>query len=511
MNAFLDEIQLAYVATGKPHKRLILRGVIVIDGTGGPPFGPADIVIEMDTITRIVQYGTSPWQNQSPVRLVPGPEDAVLDLDGCYILPGLVDAHAHIGGPAQVPSAEYVHKLWLGHGVTTVRELGSIYNGLDFTLEQARLSNRYEIAAPDIVPYVYFGWGADHWISDPDEARAWVRTVAAHGAKGIKLFGLAPNVMKATLEEAQAHNLQTACHHAQQYVSGANALDTARWGLKSVEHWYGIPEAMFTDRRVQDYPSDYNYVNEADRFAAAGRLWEAAAPPGSARWNDTIDEFVSLGTALVPTFNVYIGARDAARVRTSEWHPRYTARELKAFFSPNSGEHGSFFENWGTEEEVSWRRSYSLWMSFIRDFYDRGGLLGAGSDSGFIYKVYGFGLIEELELLREAGVSALEVIGIATLGGAKIAGIDTVTGSIEVGKRADLLIVQENPLKNLKVLYGHGHSAEEADGGRSAVGGVTLTIKAGAVFNARDMLSDVRDIVAEQSANGAIFETVHDH
>ena len=317
--------------------------------------------------------------------------------------------------------------------------------------------------------------------------------------------------MKATLAEAQDQNLKTACHHAQQYVSGANALDTTRWGLNSVEHWYGIPEAMFTNQRVQRYPTEYNYVNEADRFAAAGRLWEEPAPRGSSRWNDTIDEFVTLGTALVPTFNVYIGARDAARVRTSEWHPLYTARRLKSFFSPDSGEHGSFFENWGTEEEVSWRRSFSLWMSFIRDFYDRGGLLGAGSDSGFIYKVYGFGFIEELELLREAGISALEIIGIATLGGAKIAGIDNITGSLEPGKRADLNVLQENPLKNLKVLYGHGHSPDEADGGRPTSGGVAVTITAGAVFDARAMLADVRGIVADQDAVGAHFDNLHDH
>jgi len=505
------EQQLLEAATGRPHHRLILRGVTVIDGTGAPAFGPADIVIEGEKIARIVQYGTSPWQNQTPSRLVPEATDVVLDLDGFHVMPGLVDAHAHIGGPAQVPSAEYVYKLWLGHGVTTVREVGSLYNGLDFTLEQSRLSAAHEIAAPSILPYVHFGWGADHWITEPEEAREWTRDIARRGAQGIKLFGVSPDIMRAVLDEAQKLKLRTACHHSQQFVAGANALDTARLGLTSVEHWYGIPESMFDDRRSQHFPASYNYADEIARFAAAGTLWEQAAAPGSTRWRETIDELIALGTALVPTFNVYIGTRDAARVRTSEWHKRYTAHELRNFFSPDSGEHGSFFENWGTEEEVSWRRNFSLWMQFVREFYDRGGLLGAGSDSGFIYKVYGFGLIEEMELLREAGISALEVIGIATLGGARIAGVEHVTGSIEDGKRADLIILKNNPLKDLKTLYGHGHSTEEAERGKSVPGGITATIKAGAVFDAGALLADVRAIVSQQDAEGAQFEVDHRH
>ena len=64
-------------------------------------------------------------------------------------------------------------------------------------------------------------------------------------------------------------------------MARVNVLDTARWGLTTMEHWYGLPEAMFDDRTVQDYPRDYNYDNEQDRFGQAGRLWRQAAPPGS--------------------------------------------------------------------------------------------------------------------------------------------------------------------------------------------------------------------------------------
>src|SRR5699024_11896763 len=63
-----------------------------------------------------------------------------------------------------------------------------------------------------------------------------------------------------------------------------------------------------------------------------------------------------------------------------------------------------------TEDEIAWRHAYVKWMSFVNDFKNLGGLVTAGSDSGFIYKVFGFGLIEELELLLEAGFHPLEVV-----------------------------------------------------------------------------------------------------
>ncbi len=65
--------------------------------------------------------------------------------------------------------------------------------------------------------------------------------------------------MQAAIEEATARGLRTACHHAQLAVTRVNVPGTARWGLTSMEHWYGLPEALFDDRVIQDYPLDYNY------------------------------------------------------------------------------------------------------------------------------------------------------------------------------------------------------------------------------------------------------------
>ena len=147
-----------------PFERLILRGVIIVNGEGAPPAGPMDVLIEGNRITQIRNLGLYqpvPEANRIPVQ----PGDRVMELDGHYLLPGFVDLHAHFGGDAQGVPAEYVAKLWLGHGITTIREPGS-FNGLDWVLSHQARSAKNEIAAPRIVPYVGFGQGEDRPFPD---------------------------------------------------------------------------------------------------------------------------------------------------------------------------------------------------------------------------------------------------------------------------------------------------------------------------------------------------------
>ena len=134
-------------------------------------------------------------------------------------------------------------------------------------------------------------------------------------------------------------------------------------------------------------------------------------------------------------------------------------------------------------------------MIFLNEFKNRGGRVTAGSDSGFIYQLYGFAYVRELELLREAGFHPLEVIQSATLNGAETLGIEDLTGSVEVGKFADLIVIDENPLENLKVLYGTGAIKLDDDNNVTRVGGVKYTIKDGIVYDAKKLLKDVKNMV----------------
>lgn len=493
-----------------PFTRLIIRGATMIDGTGAPPQGPVDIVVEGNRIKQIKSVG-SPRVAIKPENR---PKDATREIDahGMYVLPGFVDLHAHIGGVEQGTPAEYVYKLWMAHGVTTIREPGS-GNGTDWTLKEKDRSAKNQIVAPRIFAYVVPGQDWEQGpVNSPDAARRWVRWLAAKGADGIKFWSggagdptLDPDVMAALLDEANKLGLGSTAHLPQMNVTRMNALTAARLGLRSMEHWYGLPEALFTSRTVQDYPLDYNYNDELHRFSQAGRLWKQAAAPGSEKWNAVRDELLERKFVLDPTFNIYEATRDVMRAARAEWHDEYTLRSLWKFYQPSRTSHGSFWFDWTTADEVEWKQNYRRWMEFINDYKNHGGRVTTGSDSGFIYQLYGFAYVRELELLQESGFHPLEVIRSATMYGAEALHEPKAKkpefGLIRPGLLADLIIVPENPIHNLKVLYGTGAIRLNDETGQvERVGGVKWVIKDGVVYDAKKLLADVREMVEKEKS-----------
>ena len=483
-----------------PYKQLIFRGATLINSTGAPPTGPVDIVVENNRILSIKNVGVPGVAIDSAKRpkLLAGGKE--IDCTGAYLLPGFVDMHGHIGGEEQGTTAEYVFKLWMAHGITTIRDPGS-GNGLEWNLDQKSKSEQNLITAPRIKAYTFFGQGLNTPISTPDQARQWIRTVAQKGADGVKFFGAAPEIMSAALDETKKLGLRSACHHAQMDVARWNVLNSARAGLTSMEHWYGLPEAMFENKTVQQYPPNYNYQNETDRFSEAGKLWKQAAPPFSDKWNAVMNELIALNFTIDPTFNIYEANRDLMRARTAEWHQSYTLPSLWRFYLPNRESHGSYWNGWGTDQEIDWKENYRLWMTFVNEYKNRGGRVTTGTDSGYIFELYGFSFIREMELLREAGFHPLEVIRSATLNGAEALGMDKEIGSVEVGKLADFVIVEENPLVNFKVLYGTGAISLNAKNEVVRIGGVKYTVKDGIVYDAKKLLADVAKMVEKAKAD----------
>ena len=475
-----------------PYDRLFITNAMLIAGTGAPPVGPVTIEIQKDRIVDISTGHGNPLEEE-------GAE--IIDAGGGYVMPGLIDAHVHLGTPSHafagaLTDPEYVLKLWLAHGVTTVRDVGAVM-GLNWTIRHRTLSKEGKIAAPRMRVHAMFPPST----ASPKQARDWVQAVRKKGADGIKFRGARPGPFAAAMEEAQRLGMKTSYHHAQLSVVQTNVLDSARLGLDSMEHWYGLPEAMFEDRVIQDYPLDYNYGDEQHRFGEAGRLWLQAAEPGSETWERTIAELVDLDFTLDPTFTIYEASRDLMRARNADWMDEYVPPYMARAFEPNPAVHGSFFFDWTTQMEIDWKKNFQRWMHFVNDYKNAGGRVTVGSDAGFIYKVYGFAYIRELELLQEAGFHPLEVVKAATIDGAELLGIDHETGSVEIGKKADLVILDENPLANFKVLYGTGHQRLNRETGKmEEVGGVRYTIRDGIVFDAAMLLEDVREIVARDKA-----------
>jgi imidazolonepropionase-like amidohydrolase len=490
-----------------PFPKLVIRGVTLIDGTGSPPMGPVDIVIQNNRIADILIAGTP------GLPLKPGrpPSDATEELDatGMYVLPGFVDAHVHGGDLEKSPNLEYAYKLWLAHGVTTVRGVPLAGAALS-TAEKGR-SARNEIAAPRIWNYQTLGsgWGK---VDSPETARTWVRWAAKNGIDGIKFFnrpGETPEIIGAAIDEAKKAGLGTVAHLSQTGVARLNAVQAGRLGLGTVTHFYGHFESLMKANQIQAFPTDYNYLNEYDRFGQVAAITDQSADPGSPEWWAYLEEQKKNGVTFDPTFTIYNANRDLMRARTADWHRDYTLPALWTFYKASRENHGSYFYDWTTADEVRWRRFYDKFQRLIGDYRSIGGRVTTGSDSGFIYQLYGFGYIQELELLQEAGFTPLEVVRSATLNGAL-----TLTepshqprqfGTVERGMLADLVIVPENPLANFKVLYGTGRlHLSPKTGEQERAGGVRWTVKDGIIYDAPALLAEVREMVAKAKRESGV-------
>jgi hypothetical protein len=309
--------------------------------------------------------------------------------------------------------------------------------------------------------------------------------------------------MEALLDEAKKNGLGSTAHLSQMGVAERNALDATRLGLGTVTHFYGTFESLYDDSDVQPWPVDVNYNDEQHRFSQVAMQWDKIHPRGSAEWNAFLGELLERRVIFDPTMTAYLAGRDVMREREAEWHEKYTLPSLWDYYLPSRTNHGSYWYYWTTWEEVAWRNFYRVWMQLLDDYKDRGGRVTVSADAAFIYNLWGFGSIEEMELLQEAGFHPLEIFRGATKHGAEglfePKGKPIEFGVVRPGLLADLIVIDENPIANLKVLYGTGaERLNDATGKVERVGGVKYTIKDGIVYDAKELLADVARMVERQ-------------
>jgi len=486
-----------------PFRKLVIRGATLIDGTGAPPRGPVDIVVEGNKIVSVTQSG---WPGL-PMAQNREPHDADYEIDatGMYVMPGFVDMHVHTPASDKAPDMSYAYKLWLAHGVTTVRGV-PLADAATASSEKNR-SAANEIAAPRILNYQTLGAGwSGGKIDSPEKARMWVQWAAKNNIDGIKFFNRpeeTPDIITAAIDEAHKNKMGTVAHLSQTGVANFNARDAGDAHLDTVTHYYGHFESLLKDATIQQFPLDYNYNNEQNRFGDIAEIWDETYAPESPQWMEYLYHQKENHVDFNPTFNIYAASRDLMRARNADWQNKYTTPQLWKYFQSTRDNHGSYFYDWTTENEFAWKRFYDNFFKLINDYKKIGGRVTVGTDSGFIFKVYGFAYIEELELFREAGFTPLEIIRSATMWGAdegwRPKGVAPPVGVVRPGMLADMVIVKENPLANLKTLYGTGHlRLNPQTNKQELVGGVSYTIKDGIVYDAKKLLAEVADMVASE-------------
>jgi imidazolonepropionase-like amidohydrolase len=475
-----------HAATGL---RLVIRNAMVIYGSRRPPFGPVDIVSERGVITAVAPAGTRPVD-----------ADAVIDAGGRYVMPGLVNTHMHWHEdrqPGLPQPVQYERNLYLAAGVTTTRELGGNF---DRSRQWQAESDAHTIVAPRMLVYAVVSRARNE---TPAAIRTAVREAARRGADGLKIIALDRDQLEAALDEAQKASLKTTAHIGAEETTVDDYIEL---GVNSIEHFYGVADAALGG--VQQFPAATNHSNEIHRFARAGELYAQADP---AKLRAAVARMAAAGVGWTPTFSIYEANRDLRRAQHQPWFADYLHPSLEAFFRPSLARHGSYFLGWTSTQEARWKQQFRIWMDAVREFGRQGGLIATGDDAGFIYSLYGFGMSRELELHEEAGFHPLEVIEHATWNGARMLGLDHRIGRVREGYAADLLVVNGNPIENLKLLNPYGTDVMVVNGrpvpndtaiapadrvGVVRGGGIEWTIKDGIPYHVPTLLQEVRDMVS---------------
>lgn len=420
----LAEAVRRYVAVDQPI--VALTNVRVIDGTGRPPLDDQTIIIAGTVI-----------QDVGPVARVVIPRDAqVLDLRGRTVIPGLVGMHEHLfysvyldenGVPTHQDMRYSFPRLYLAAGVTTIRTAGALNVYSDLNLKHAIDAG----AAPG--PHIYvtgplFRQGGPLTFPDvagPEQLRAAVRYWASLGVTWFKIYQQATRAeTQAIIEEAHAQGARVTGHLCATTFNEAVAL-----GIDNLEHGFITNSGFLSEKRPDECPR--NWVTSVLRVNA-----------DSAQAKELIALLVQRKIPLTSTL--------AAFLEYVNDSPEPQQRVLDAM-APTSRESCLRQRQQVSRSSNTARAIYNREVELELRFHAAGGLLLAGSDptaNGCV--VAGFADQRQIEAMVEGGFSVVDAIRIATYNGAQFLGIGDQVGTVERGKRADLVVVNGNPVQNIQ-------------------------------------------------------------
>jgi imidazolonepropionase-like amidohydrolase len=418
-----------------------LTNVRLIDGTGAAPAAGQTIVIERGHIAAV-----------GPAASVRVPEGArVLDLAGHTVIPGMVGLHDHTfyTTPRRRVQANFTApRMYLASGVTTIRTTGSASPYDELNLKRA--IDEGEVPGPRMFitgPYIT-GEGAGgqmYAATTPEEARRVVSYWVDEGVNWFKFYtSISRDAMRAAIEEAHRRGAKFTGHLCSVGFREAVAL-----GIDNLEHGFLTNSEYTPGKRPDECPA-----NMAEGLAAVN----LESPEVQA----TFREMVARGVGMTTTpavFELFVRDRPPldprlAEAMSSETHAEYMASRRQIAANPQAGIPPALFQKA---------------LAYDRAFARAGGLLAAGVDpTGNGGALPGFGDQRNYELLIEAGFTPPEAVRVMTLNGAKILGIDLETGSIERGKRADLVVVEGDPaarpadIRNARIVFKEGVGYDSA-------------------------------------------------
>jgi imidazolonepropionase-like amidohydrolase len=413
-------------AAGAERPRVAITDVAVVDVEHGTSAGPRTVLIDDGRIVSI--------DVPSNVAI---PEQAQrIDGRGRFLMPGLVDMHVHLfNNASHRPPNTWSFPLYVANGVTGVREMASVPDNIATVKQWRRDMADGTLVAPRILAAGVVAWGPS-----PDDAAHQVDLAADAGADFIKVFSeLSEPAWRATLDAAKRRSLSVMGH----VPAGVSALTAAKAGERSEEHLMQVFEACSTieqatlDARKGLAGSALVERRDADE-ARVLAAFDAKTCDGVAR------SLAQAGEVQVPTLvldYVESKARDPDPSRDPRW------KYLRA------DEHTRWLRiatELSTEERDVAAKRWAVATKIATSLHRAGVPILAGTDSPMPGVYPGYALHVELERLVDSGLSPAEALRAATLAPATFLGIAGDSGTVAVGKRADLVLVDADPLRDIR-------------------------------------------------------------
>lgn len=423
---------------------VVIRGATLIDGQSTEPLEDSLILIRGERIDRVGRVGD-----------FPAPAGAtVIEARGKFVIPGLIDAHVHY--------RDWLGEMFLAHGVTSVFDLG---DPTDWILAVREATAAGKIRAPRLYvsgnlidgerkgPRASMGGGGLHRnrhnrirVETPQAGREAVRRHVERGVDFIKVYqDLSLDQLAAITDEAHRAGLAVVGHTDE-------ALEAARAGLDGITHLWGIGIACMSPEERQRYnrgliPSPYPYIGGAAQTELIRTLIDeqvmvnpllvnehASVNPHSARHRMELVKLLGRpGLEYVP-LAAKLGIL-AMPVRVRNYASAYGLFPHLERLEP------------GTQEQF--RIGYQRARQFLAEFVGQGGKLFLGTDSAGASIVPGLSVHHELELVVDSGISPFQAIQFATRAPAELIGREDEIGTVQPGRYADLVILEENPLEDI--------------------------------------------------------------
>ena len=390
--------------------------------------------------TVIVRNGTiTEIGDTAKVRV---PKDAVtVDGKGKYLVPGLVDMHTHLlsdGDEYPDSIAPDELRVMVANGVTTVRFM----IGTPELLKLRERSAAQEIAAPTIYvasPHLTGRkQGNDFVVTNPDEAREAVRKSKAAGYDFIKVTTFVPSLIyEAAVEEAAKQNIRVVGHADSRFVG----VERAWKARQQIEHLDGYMELLLkADSPIKGSVSDLYIYNPAN-WASFDHMDESKIPE-IARKTVASNPFVDPTHHFMKNSFGRLRTEDEIRAQPDfKFYPPKVQQQWLDFYKRNR-----FITTVPLEKRARW---VELREKLIKAIYDAGGKLMAGSDTPEFLWLYGFGIHHELKALKDSGISNYAVLAAGTRNAHDFFGTIDKAGTVRKGKRADLILLNANPLDDI--------------------------------------------------------------